>query len=53
MARPGLTGLSFLSAKKLLDFASVLFIYLFVHQIASLAIRAVWPDPGLKGSKIA
>ena len=44
MVRPGLF------AKKLLDFVSSFF---FLHPIASLAIRAVWPDPGLKGSEIA
>lgn len=45
MVRPGLF------AKKLLDFVSSFFFFL--HPIASLAIRAVWPDPGLKGSEIA
>lgn len=46
MVRPGL------SAKKLLDFVSSSFFF-FWHPIASLAIRAFWPDPGLKGSEIA
>lgn len=31
----------------------ILFFFFFLHPIASLAIRAVWPDPGLKGSEIA
>lgn len=46
MVRPGL------SAKKLLDFVSSFFFF-FWHPIASLAIRAFWPDPGLKGNEIA
>lgn len=47
MIRPGLFPLC-----QDLEFC-IQFFFFFLHPIARLALRAVWPDPGLKGSEIA